>query len=139
MQWIIRDNAPFKGHCLSTLNNDDTVAYSDGLTLAEYEQREGYKLRVIEDDEFFALVDAHENTLKTKPTPITEQRFWDMLEVLPPCRWHNVGGFEVFHVSERLTGNLVSWFAQRNGNHWEFTDNASLPSADLAAMLREAA
>ena len=139
MKWLLRADQPFKGHCESVLNKDGTVAYTDGLSVAEYEQEHGFPVRVIDDAEFDALLSAHYETLKTKPQPITERRFWDMLEVLPPCRWHNAGGFEVFHVSERLTGNLVSWFAQRNGNHWEFTDNANLPSADLAAMLRKAA
>lgn len=42
----------------------------------------------------------------------TEFYWWDRLEILPPCRHHNVAGFEVFHISERITANIVSWYAR---------------------------
>lgn len=66
----------------------------------------------------------------TGATQITEERFWEMLEVLPPCRWDttSVGGrrLEMFHVSERLTGNLVSWFVADHSTpeveYWELTE-----------------
>ena len=84
------------------------------------------------------MLAAHYATLKTKPKAITEERFMYGLEVLPPCRWHNAGGFEVFHISERLTGNLVSWFAHKGDRYWEFTEADNLPDDALADMLRAA-
>ena len=92
MQFLIRDDEPFRGHCQSVLNKDGTVAYTDGLTVAEYEAERGFKVKVIEEPAFDALMQAHYESLKTKPIIITKEAFWYALEVLPPCRWHHVGG-----------------------------------------------
>lgn len=50
--------------------------------------------------------------VKTAPAPITRERFTEMLEVLPPSRWNRGDYVEFFHVCERLTDNLVSWFGR---------------------------
>ena len=136
MQYIIRTDQPFDGHCQSVLNKDGTVAYTDGLTLAQYVAENGFPMRIIGEDEMDNLVNTHYETMKSKPTQITRSRFWEMLEVLPPCRWHNAGGFEVFHVSEHLTGPLVSWFAHKGERYWEFTDDCHLSDDTLVALLQ---
>lgn len=135
MQWIIRDDEPFRGHAQSVLNRDGTVAYTNGETLAQYRETCGFPVRVVDSDEMDRLCDTFHNTLKTKPKRISKQRFWDALEVLPPCRWHNCGGFEVFHVSERLTGDLVAWYAHRGDRYWEFTEQAGISDDKLTALL----
>lgn len=140
MKWIIEADAPFKGHALSVLKDDGTVAYTNGLTVEGYAKQRGTALRVIDDAEFDALLANHYASLKTAPQPITAERFDEMLGILPPCRWHKVGGFTVFHVSEHLTGPLVSWFAKTSdGQYWEFTQADDISDADLLEMLTEAA
>ena len=136
MQWIIRTDQPYQGHAQSFLNGDGTVAFTDGLSVAEYMAERGFTVKVINDHDVSVLDAKQLDGLITDPQPITEQRFQDMLNVLPPCRWHNAGGFEVFHISERLTHDLVSWFAHKDGQYWEFTDYASMPSANIAIKLR---
>ena len=138
MQYVIRTDEPFRGHCQSVLNPDGTVAYTDALTVAEYQKECGFPICVVSEAKMAQLVWDFEQTLKTKPKPITKERYWEMLEVLPPCRWHNAGGFEVFHVSEHLTGPLVSWFAHRGAIHqqyWEFVDDCRLTDEALVEML----
>ena len=135
MQWIIRTDEPFRGHAQSVVNPNGTVAYSNGQTLEEYRATCGFPVRVLSSDEFDKMLDSFHNTLKTRPERITKERFWEMLEILPPCRWHNAGGFEFFHVSERHTGNLVSWFAHQGNHYWEFVDEASIPDAKLVELL----
>ena len=73
-------------------------------------------------------------TLKEPAELITKERFWEMLEVLPPCKWHNIGGVEVFHISERLTDNLVSWFAHSGDKYAEATDQDCLNDEELRAL-----
>jgi len=43
---------------------------------------------------------------------VTEEYFMDMLEVLPPCKWTNQALYETFHISERLTENIVEWLVR---------------------------
>ena len=135
VQYIIRADQDFRGNAQSVLNTDGTVAYTNGLTLAQYAAECNFPLKVVTSIEMMKLADKYEDTLITAPRRITKERFWDMLEILPPCRWHTVTGFEVFHVSERLTGDLVSWFAERDGKYWEFTNRASLTDAQLSDIL----
>ena len=140
MQFLLRADQPYTGHAQSVLNTDGTVAYTDGLTVAQYEAKHGYPLRIVSEAELGKLDKVFCDGMVTKPKLITHQRFWDMLEILPPCRWHDTGGFEVFHVSERITHNLVSWFAHKRvplvgQRYWEFTDRDNLTDAELATKL----
>ena len=135
MQYLIRTDEPFCGHCESVLNKDGTVGYTNGLTIEQYEQEQGYKLKVLSEAEFNKLYEAWERKLITKPKRITKERYWEMLVILPPSRFHYVGGFEVFHISERLVGELVSWFANRNDRYYEWTDYSYLGEISLASRL----
>lgn len=137
MQYILRADQPYLGHIQTVMNTDGTVAYTNGKTFAEYQDACNYPLRVIEEAELDRLTATFLDTMISKPKRITHARFWDMLEILPPCRWHTVaGGFEVFHVSERITHNLVSWFAHKGERYWEFTDRDNLASDKLGAKLQ---
>lgn len=74
----------------------------------------------------------------TKPvTEVTESRFWDMLEVLPPCQWTGPGQTESFFVSERLWDNVVSWFARVDGRFYEMTDTDDKRHPQIIARVRE--
>ena len=57
---------------------------------------------------------------------INEEKFWYALEVLPPCKWVNNGSSEAFHVSERLTGSLVDWYARVGERYFTKTDDCTL-------------
>ena len=70
---------------------------------------------------------------------VDESRYWDMLYVLPPCRWHHCRGIELFHLSERITGNIVSWIAGLNGKYYEFAHYENASDEELAAKVLEAA
>ena len=158
LRWLIKADEPYKGTTESILLEDGTVAYTGEktttrktlpngvldivvsfkhLTLAEYEAEKGYKFKVLSNEELDALDAEFNDKLKTKPKRITEERYWEMLEVLPPCRWHSVGGFEVFHVSEGLRGDLVSWFAQSKGKWFEFTESKFIKDDALLKLLTD--
>lgn len=134
-KWLIRDDQPFAGNAQSLVKPDGTVAYTDGLTVDQYQQERGFSVRLIDDDEFDALLKTYHDGMVTAPAPITEQRYWDMLGCLPPSRWHTVAGFEVFHVCEGITADLVSWFAKRGQDYFEFVDHAGITDDELTAKL----
>ena len=71
---------------------------------------------------------------------VTKERYWDMLEVLPPCRWerrHTAGRtLEMFHVSERISSDLVDWFiadhTHTDTTYWTVVECASSTREHLA-------
>lgn len=76
--------------------------------------------------------------VKTDPVKIDQERFLYMLEVLPPSRWYRGDHMEWFHVCERLTMNLVSWYARVGDTYWEFNDADSLTKEEVRAKLLKA-
>jgi hypothetical protein len=60
-----------------------------------------------------------------------------MLGVLPPSKWRGIGEpFESFHVSERLSGDVVSWFVRLNDRYFQCDQESTLPRAKLEQMVR---
>jgi hypothetical protein len=54
---------------------------------------------------------------------ITEEEWYENLEVLPPEKWETVRGVNIFRMCEYLTGNITAHFAKLNGKF--FTRNCS--------------
>jgi len=141
---------PFNGVIESSITiNDQGVSYvdysgslhndnGDNLTLADYMIRVNPLVKVVNDKELDQLLQDYEDSLVTEPKRIDQERFNDMLDVLPPCRWHSCGGFEVFHVSERYTGELVSWFGHTGDHYFEFMDYSYSKDEHLNAKLSKA-
>ena len=50
---------------------------------------------------------------------ITEERFWYLLEVLPPAKWTRLPSSESFMVIECQTGNLYTWCARVRDAYYE--------------------
>ena len=139
VQFLMRTDQPYRGHVEAHLLADETVAYSGGQTVAEYQAIHGYPLRIIEEAELEALSDAFLADCVTAPELIDEERFDDALNCLPPCRWNTVRGVNMFHISERITHNLVNWYAKLNGQYWRFVDFDNRPGDELAAKVAAAA
>jgi hypothetical protein len=115
----------------------DTVldAGAPDLTWLEYIAERGDNFERISEAQLDKLMQAHFDSLKSPPQAISKERFWELLECLPPSRWQNISGAEVFHVSERLSGNLVQWCARIGANHYAFTDDAALSVEKLREIL----
>ena len=69
------------------------------------------------------------------PVEVTEQRFWEMLEVLPPCKWTRLRGSESFFVSEAETENLHTWLARIGDNYYELVAPSSLNHEEIMARI----
>ena len=69
------------------------------------------------------------------PVQVTEQRFWEMLEVLPPCKWTRLQGSESFFVSEAETMNLHTWLARIGQNYYELVAPNSLNHEEIMARI----
>ena len=45
------------------------------------------------------------------------------------------GGVQMFHISERITADLVNWYATARGRYFAFADRSSRPAAEIADMI----
>lgn len=137
--YLISD--PFPGH-IHTLYDParDRVAYDDrGLTLEEYKlERPELNLRTVDETELGAIWKAYKASLVTEPEPIDVELWEDLLNVLPPCRWQTVQGVDLFHISERLTDDLVTWVARIGDRRFQFVDFEGRPAEELACKVLEA-
>lgn len=125
---------PFKGSIIATVEGKNDPR------LPELIERfaQGSKTKVIDDAEFNDLYDAYERSLISGLTEITEEEFNRMLEVLPPCKWRTVKGVEMFHISERDFGSIVSWYFSYNSKFYTcsnfcYEDQSTLADIVLTA------
>lgn len=133
--WIIDDSKPYRGSVESYLLPNETVAYSGGQTFDQYNAEHGGQLKLINGAEFDKLRETFTASMITAPRLIDVDTWDEALNCLPPCRWHNSRGVNLFHISERITENLVSWYARLNGQYYTFTDTDNRPSEELAAKV----
>ena len=138
MKWLLIEGKPFAGSVQSALDDDGTVRWSKGLTVAQYEEAHNVKLRVIDDAELERLVETYTATLITDPIARTREQFNYALNVLPPCRYGERAGWTFFHVVERLTYDIVEWNARKGDKCFCFNDRASVSVDYLIAKLAKA-
>lgn len=55
------------------------------------------------------------------PKEITEERFYEMLDVMPPLRWVTRNGVQSFILAEPLDLNYYTQFAKYNGKYYTAT------------------
>ena len=143
MRYLVPYGTPFRGSVRSVLQDDGTVAYSGGMTsgrmtLAEYEALYG-KMNVLTEAQLDDLMTIYTESLITEPTEETAEAWDYALGVLPPAKWGTVGGVEMFHISERVYGDIVAWHCRAGGRFWTFNDIASRDRDQIAAKVLLAA
>jgi hypothetical protein len=128
---------PFNGRCVDVIKEGSKTGQYSGKTFEELSARYDSPLALVDNVAYQRLYHIHLQGKCTKPIEITEERFFELLEVLPPCRWSKYGRFEVFHISERLEGNIVTWCAkdQISGKCYELDQMANIQLHDLKAIL----
>jgi hypothetical protein len=77
------------------------------------------------------------------PARVSEQRFWDMLEVLPPADWTHGKAFECFRVIEAQTADLYTWLVRigkldEGAEFWEMIAPRSMTPAGLLSRIETA-
>lgn len=124
------ERANFSGYLYNNKGQD--------LTVDEYLRLPGHEnLIKVSNADFDLLLKAHEQSLVSKPVKIDISEWSDKLEVLPPCRWQMFGPYECFYVSERITGDIVSWYCLRDGIAFTFDDESTITSDQIVDKLNE--
>ena len=87
---------------------DHTLVHYSGGTFEEYNKKNGGNLIAITWDEFNDKFYApHLKELQQPFEEITEERYYDLLECVPPKKWHNLNdNLNVFFVGECYTANI---------------------------------
>lgn len=66
---------------------------------------------------------------------ITEESWWEALEVLPPEKWQTVRGVEIFRMCEYLSGNITAHYAKLHGKFFARNCSTSEKYEDLAEQV----
>ena len=69
-------------------------------------------------------------------TEITQERFWEMLEVLPPCKWARYDGEESFFVSEAIHSDIHAWFVRIDERYFTLEDSRTLTHREVTLAAR---
>lgn len=117
-----------------------TIVFDNPETIEQYLEKHP-NFKAMDHEEFEKWMEERHDALISAPEEITQERWYEMLEILPPCRWGDIGSWNLFHVSERLSGNLVNWFAKHHstGRYFEFTHYADAGKNTLLSHLKEVA
>lgn len=110
---------------------DQTGLYS-GKTKAELEMKHG-PLQVMSGEDAVKLV---EKAATTDPIAIDQERFIDLLECLPPSKWHTFPGAEAFHVCERITYNIVTWCVRIGKDYFTFNGTCMMTSLQAVELVK---
>ena len=128
----------------------DIVSWTENVE--NYPEREDFKkyleeakkkeYKVMTWDEFQTfkkkfLLDGEIGKLKE----ITEEKFNEMLDVLPPLYWTNHNGIEMFCMSEMYTGTYTSQYAhdERTGKYYTKLVDSADRSTWICELLKEVA
>jgi uncharacterized protein DUF1419 len=77
-----------------------------------------------------------ENSFRSEPVEITEERWDEMLGVLPPVGWKNDGAHESFKISERTAGSITAIFVRIGDRYFELSDTITLPHRECVERVR---
>lgn len=119
---------PYKGYIETMCKKMDDGTYRFDYSAPEVDTIEKYNdnkekgAQIMTWPELEELHTKFKEDQKTQPKEITKEQWWEMLEILPPCKWYSRQGIELFHMSERLTDNLVDWYARAGDQYFTFTD-----------------
>lgn len=82
-----------------------------------------------------ALIDLQNDKYRTPIAEITQERYIDQLEVLPPMDWCRSNNGESFKSMEMYAGDVTSIFVRAAGRFFEFRDVCTLSHAQVLARV----
>ena len=130
MQTLYIYSEPFKGSIKNTMHNgkvdytgeqterkyiDESgakvteISFINQLTFEQYNEQNGGNCKAVTEEELDKLFEEYEKkSILQKFTEITEERYFSLLECLPPKRWHKHNGLELFFMGECYTSNIYT-------------------------------
>lgn len=113
----------------------ETVLY-DGVCpytkkTAEEHKAEGFD--ILTEAEYIELFKNYERGLCSDWKEVTEEQYWDALEVLPPKKWHDGG----FYMGECYTGTLYSFYQKWHGKYYTSLQSIYTPRNEILDNLKK--
>ncbi len=84
------------------------ISFINQLSFEEYNAKNGGNLTEVSEEQIDALFKEHRDSLISEFSEITAERFDDLLNCLPPKRWHNHNGAQIFYMCEAYTDDLYT-------------------------------
>lgn len=116
-------------HCMIDVINPDT-----GRTL--YGNKEPFSVGEIWG--FLEAIEHNENCLIRPPEEITEEKYVEMLEVLPPLDWVQRQVESSFKLSEFTSGQITAIYCRLGDRYFELSDRCSLSHSEIVAKCKTA-
>ncbi len=99
----------YRNHAIDYPNNAEMwQGYLDRLESAEYE--------IMTFDEYWKRHDQYYCDMPVKE--ISEERYDEMLNILPPMCWCTIDGVTMFCMSEMLSGNITAQYGKCDGKFY---------------------
>lgn len=95
-----KDVKTWENHCQNYPDVEQFKVYLEQAKNKEYQ--------IMTYEEFLQM--EREHYINSPMTKITEEKFMEMLNVLPPMKWCTIQGIEMFCISEMLTGTYTSQY-----------------------------
>lgn len=118
-----RWRSPYGGQTLEDLISESKV--SPEAVLIPWEEAEAKSL------------DLARQKLCKGPQRITEQRWWELLEVLYPARWEHLPDGEVFMMPECITSYLYTFGVRVGSDYFAITEDCRIKTADLIQQCKD--
>lgn len=120
--------------CPATNRIIDVIpAGSDGSAwFATHGDKYGTGLVVLDIDE---AQKRYEDSFRSDPVEITEEKWHDMLGCLPPVAWKRDTSGESFKMSERMAGSITGIYVRLGNRYFQFYDSIRLPHAECLARV----
>jgi hypothetical protein len=88
--------------------------------------------------EWEKYIDLHDEAVKSPPIEISEEKFIEMLEVLPPVNWHREEETESFKMSERLSGSITAILCRVGDRYFQMSDSFFMKHAEIVSKVMSA-
>ena len=102
----------------------DNALLIGGSYIGQYSGKTLEQLQAEDPDveliDLYEFTDTVEKRLTTDPVEVDSERYWYLLEVLPPCSWARNGGSESFYMSEFLTGRITTHVVRIGERYFTF-------------------
>jgi hypothetical protein len=129
-EYVIKKGDEFQGIPYSMLNENGREPWKGGRMRDVYMCDEYEILSVADYNKM--LVEFY-CKLCGKWEEITEKRYYEMLNVLPPVKWERGG----FFVSEAYTLDVHSFYQKREGKYYEAMFQIGCPREEILSSLEE--
>jgi len=78
-----------------------------------------------------------QNSHLRPPQEITDEQWFDALEALPPARWNNTAGAEIFMMSEYWALNVTNFYVRIDEKYYVTRQSDENSNAQIVAMCKE--